>query len=285
VFHNGAAHPLDMSSGCRRFVGEPAPSADLHELAADGAEHARNEHRFGDAAVLVSAGLERLVRHLREAVEIEAVVPVRPPNERQTVRAAVLYHVMEASLQVFEHGPRPARIAFVRDDVVEHRPVAGLPDVGGRRSNHPERVVVEAAAHLGVPLLGEQLILVECAAVFVLRAGEIQDPLARALGDHVHEAQEILIRVAEPHAAPDAGRLVFRILGVLHVPEHEHDLVRLPLLEREVDPVAGDGRPSARNGVSRSAERWHLRVVRPLRSPVPGVRVPSVSHGHRRAPP
>ena len=68
-------------------------------------------------------------------------------------------------------------------------------------------VVVEVAADLGVALLGQRLVLVVAGAVGELGRGDVEDALAGAAGDHVDEAEDVLVRVAEAHAAADA-RLV-----------------------------------------------------------------------------
>ena len=49
-----------------------------------------DEHRLGGAAGLVLRRLERLAGRRREAVEVEAVVPVGAADQRQAVRAAVV---------------------------------------------------------------------------------------------------------------------------------------------------------------------------------------------------
>ncbi len=66
-------------------------------------------------------------------------------------------------------------------------------------------IVVEAAADLGVPLLRQRLVLVEARAVGQLRRREVEDALPRPLRDEVHAAEQILVRVAEAHAAADAA--------------------------------------------------------------------------------
>ena len=53
-------------------------------------EQPGDEHRLGDAAVRLLGGLERLVRRLGEAVEVQAVVPVGAADERQAVRPEVV---------------------------------------------------------------------------------------------------------------------------------------------------------------------------------------------------
>src|SRR5207237_398391 len=83
-------------------------------------------------------------------------------------------------------------------------------------------VVVEPAAQVIVAALGERLILGVRAAVRKLRGGDIDDAFASALRHEVHEAEQILIRIAEAHAAPNA-RLEIR--GATRHVEGDHALV------------------------------------------------------------
>ena len=48
-------------------------------------EHARNEHALRHRTLAGPGDLETLARVLGEAVQVQAVVPVRTPDERQTV--------------------------------------------------------------------------------------------------------------------------------------------------------------------------------------------------------
>ncbi len=64
---------------------------------------------------------------------------------------------------------------------------------------------VEAATDRVVAALGQRLILVVGAAVLELRGRDVQNALPGALGDQVHEAEQVLVRVTEAHATPDAA--------------------------------------------------------------------------------
>ena len=129
-----------------------------------------------------------------------------------------------------------ARRVVVRDLLIEDRPVAGLLEVRGHRQDQPGRVVVEVAADVVVAALGERLVLVIGAAGRQLRRGGVDDALARALGHHVHEAEQVLVRVAEAHAAADA-RLVQR--GRARHVERHHALVGVPDVDHAVDVLVG----------------------------------------------
>ncbi len=78
---------------------------DRRELTRREHEQARDEHRLGDASLAVLGRLERLARLLGEAVEVEAVVPVGPPDERQAVRTEPVERVLHRAMQVLEQRP------------------------------------------------------------------------------------------------------------------------------------------------------------------------------------
>lgn len=94
----------------------------------------------------------------------------------------------------------PAVLALAEGGLVQNGPVARLAEVGVRSGNEPQRVVVKAAAHSQVALLGQGLVLVIGAAVGELGGGNVQDAFPRPLGDHVDEAQQVLTGVTEAHA-------------------------------------------------------------------------------------
>lgn len=94
----------------------------------------------------------------------------------------------------------PAVLALAEGGRVQNGPVARLAEVGVRSGNEPQRVVVKAAAHSQVALLGQGLVLVIGAAVGELGGGNVQDAFPRPPGDHVDEAQQVLTGVMEAHA-------------------------------------------------------------------------------------
>ena len=69
------------------------------------------------------------------------------------------------------------------------------------------------------------------AARWKLRRGQVEDALPRARRDHVHKTEQVLIRVAKAHAAPDA-RLVERSRA-RHV-ERDHALIGVPDVDHAV---------------------------------------------------
>ena len=142
------------------------------------------------------------------------------------------------------------------------RPIAGFLDVGGDAQHQPERVVVEVAADVVVAALGQRLILVERAAVFQLRGGQIEHALAGARGNHLDEAEQVLVGIAETQAASDAG---FVEGGRTRHIERGHALVGVPDVDHAVGvQVRGlhlDASRASRPNTPERAE-GRIRVVR-----------------------
>ncbi len=121
-------------------------------------------------------------------------------------------------------------------------------------------VVVEVAADLGVPLLRQRLVLVEAGAVGELRRGEVEDPLPRAVGDQVDEAEHVLIRVAEAHAAADPGLVEARRAREV---ERRHALVLVPGAEHPLRVRVGAlGLEPRKQVVPQGAYRRERRIDR-----------------------
>ena len=75
-------------------------AAELRVFPAVFDEHAGDEDRFRHRSLAGAEGLEALARFFREAVEIQAVVPVRPSDERQRMRPEMGGREAEASAEV-----------------------------------------------------------------------------------------------------------------------------------------------------------------------------------------
>ena len=75
--------------------------------------------------------LETLARVLGEAVQVQAVVPVRTPDERQTVGTQMGAGKVEAAAQVLHQSLRLGGVVIKGYLFFQNRPVAGLPQVGG----------------------------------------------------------------------------------------------------------------------------------------------------------
>ena len=186
---------------------------------------------------------------LREAVQVQAVVPVGAADERQAVGAEVVEDVVERALQVLEERRRVLRVVVEGHRLLQDPEVARLLDVGRRPRDEPERVVVEARPDVVVPPLRERLVLVVGAAVRLLGGGDVEDALPRPRRDEVHEAEQVLVRVAEAHAAADAG---LEVRGRARHVEGDHALVGVPDVDHPVETLVA--------GLHRVL-RQHLRPV------------------------
>ena len=132
----------------------------------------------------------------------------------------------------------PAVLALAEGGLVQNGPVARLAEVGVRSGNEPQRVVVKAAAHSQVALLGQGLVLVIGAAVGELGGGNVQDAFPRPLGDHVDEAQQVLTGVTEAHAPAHAA---FEVAGGTAHVEGDHALVLVPDVYHAVQLLVAGG--------------------------------------------
>ena len=97
---DGLLHLRGLALGQRGLVLAAGEARERGVVGRDVAEHLRDHHGLGVLPVLVRAALEGVVRVLREAVEVEAVVPVGAADERQAVRAEVVHGVVERAAQV-----------------------------------------------------------------------------------------------------------------------------------------------------------------------------------------
>ena len=181
-----------------------ASPADLLELPADIDEHAGDQHALGDPALSGLRRLEGFIRIDGVAVQIQAVVPVRPADQGKPVGSQVVDHVSEGTAQVLEETPHAVGIVVEGNLFLEDRPIAGLLEVGAGGQDQPERIVVEVSSDRGVASLGQRLVLVVGAAVLLLDGGHVQDPLSGSLGDLMHATQQILVGIPEAQAPADA---------------------------------------------------------------------------------
>ena len=94
-------HGVDAPAGSCGLIGKLQAVAQLCILAPVLDEHARNEHALGHRALAGTGDLEALARVFREAVQIQAVVPVRAANERQAVGAKMGAGKAKSAAQVF----------------------------------------------------------------------------------------------------------------------------------------------------------------------------------------
>ncbi len=141
------------------------------------------------------------------------------------MRPKAIERVLETALQVFVERLLGARLIVVGNGLVEDAPIARFLDIGGDADDQPVRIVVEVAADVVVAALGERLILVIGAAGWQLRRGEVEDAFACARRHHVHEAQQVLVGIAEAQPASNARFIERR--RARHI-ERCHALVRVP---------------------------------------------------------
>ena len=236
VLVNDLFHFGGLGQATFGFLALPAFLRDGGEFLPGQHEQAGDENRLGDLAVLVGRGLERLARRVGETVEVQAIVPVGAADERQAVRAEAFERVIEAAAQVFVERLLGAGLVLELHRLVEDAPVAGFLEVGRDAEDEPVRVVVEAAADVVVAALGERLILVERAAGLELRGGDVEDAFAGAGRNHLDEAEQVLVRIAEAEAAADAGFVERR--RARHV-ERGHALVGVPDVDHAVGVDVG----------------------------------------------
>ena len=119
-----------------------------------------------------------------------------------------------------------------RSGMIEDRSISGLTQISAGAGNKPERVIIEAAADVGIAALCEGLILMICRTVLELDRCDVDDPLTRTLGDEVHESKEVLTRISEAHSAAGTGLPV--ACRTAHVKCY-HTLVLMPDVDHAVN--------------------------------------------------
>ena len=121
------------------------------------------------------------------------------------------------------HRGAAVRRILERDGRVEQVEPARFAHVGRDAEHQPERVVVEAAADLAVAGPRQRLVLVIGAAVALLRGREVHQALADLVRHDVHDAETVLVRIAEADAAAATGLEQRRAAREI---ERDHALVR-----------------------------------------------------------
>ena len=211
-------------------------------LAAIFHEHARNEHALSHRASLgpviwkLSPGCSEKQFRFRQSFQSARPISGRPWGQMGM-------GVAEAPAQMLHQGLCSGHVVVKGNRLVQDRPVTGLPQIGGGARNEPERVIVEAAAHVAVALFGQGLVLVVGTAVLKLGGSNVQDALPCAGRDHVDEAQQILTGIPEPHAAADAALV---IAGTAAHVEGDHALILVPKAHHPVQLFLAGGQLPAR---------------------------------------
>jgi len=148
-----------------------------------------NEYAFSHSAILIGCGLERLSGLIGETIEIEAVIPIRSPNQRQTMWTPPVQRVLDGFLQVNIEGLLAARLVVKGDRFIQDLPVTRFFKVSSNRENQPERIVIEITSNVIIAALGQGLVLVICSTGGQLRGSQVQDTLPRPRWNQVHKAQ------------------------------------------------------------------------------------------------
>ena len=211
---------------------------DLRQLVGGQREQAGDEHRLGDAARPVLGGLERLARGRREAVEVEAVVPVGPTDQRQPVRTEPVERVAHRALQVLVQRRLRARLVVEGHLLVEDPAVARLLHVGGDGEDQPQRVVVEAGSDGVVAALRQRLVLVVGAAGRELGRGDVEDALRARSGTMCTNPSRSWFESRKPMPRPMPG---LEQRGRARQVERDHALVRVPDVDHPVGVLVRRG--------------------------------------------
>ncbi len=93
-------------------------------------EQPGDKDALGDPAVPVGGGLERLTRRIRKAVQVQAVIPVGAPDQRQAVRADPLERVLDRALQMPVQAFLRAGPVVIGNRRLQDAPIAGLFEIG-----------------------------------------------------------------------------------------------------------------------------------------------------------
>ena len=154
---------------------------------------------------LVLCCLERFVRVIREAVQVQAVVPVGTTDKWQSVRAEIVPGECKTDSEMLQKGLLATRNIVERHHLIQNREVPGLLEIGKCTEKKPERVVIETSANTVVAPLCQWLILVIAAPVRELCGGNVEDAFTGSFRYLVNEADEILVGIPEAHSASDSA--------------------------------------------------------------------------------
>ena len=217
----------DIGSFFRQVQGVTEPGVFLSVFD----KHGGYENTFGNRPLAGTEGLKAFAGLRGKTVQVQAVVPVCPADLRQTVRTQMGSGEAYASAQMLHQRSRPGRIAVKSAFLVQNGEIPGFPYVGGCTGNQPERIVIKSAADVRISLFGKRLILVVCASVLKLCAGNIQDALPRTGGDQVDKAQQILAGIPESHSPAQPA---LKIAGTAAHIKGDHALILIPHIHKPV---------------------------------------------------
>ena len=98
MFQHDLFHGLGLGAQVKRGRQLALVFGDVGQLVGSQHKQPANEDRFGHLAIFIGGGLERLPRGIREAVEVQAVIPIGAPDQGQAVRADAFEGVSHAAL-------------------------------------------------------------------------------------------------------------------------------------------------------------------------------------------
>ena len=242
----GAAEPLAVPTGGQRgvfhgggfgaYLGSFLGATDLVQNFGKGVAvfdiHTGNKDALGNGSFAGTGGLEAFARLLAETVQVQAVIPVGTPDQRQTVRTLVGAQIAEAAAQMLQQRLGKAVIVVKIDLLVQNGVVTRFAQIGVHGGDQPQRVIVEAGANVHIALFRQRLVLVVGAAVGELGGGNVQDALPRAGGDQMHKPQKVLAGITEAHTAAGAALIIAG--GAAHI-KGDHTLVLVPDIDHTVE--------------------------------------------------
>ena len=100
-------------------------------------EHAGDKYGLGNRSLTWTEGLEGFARMLREAVEVQTVIPVSTSDQGQIVWSLVVYDIVEGAFQMLHQCRCHAHIIVVRHHLFQDTKVSCLADISTRTCNQP----------------------------------------------------------------------------------------------------------------------------------------------------
>ena len=116
--------------------------------------------------------------------------------------------------------------------MLQNGKVPRLADISVSTGNQPQRVIIEAAAHIVVAPFCQRLVLMIGGAVRPLDGGNVDDAFPGTLRRHVDKTQQILAAVPEPHAPSGTG---LKVAGTAAHIKGDHALVLVPGVHHTVE--------------------------------------------------
>ena len=191
---HGFYHSIDISCSTFGLIKFAHFATQFHIITSAHHKQACNHQRFGLRALCFVFGcLERFVWIPREAVQVQAVVPVGTANQWQHVRSQIFNNMIERNVQVLHQCNFTSRLVIERHHFIENREVARLLDIGHRTKDEPHGVVVKSATNTIVAAFGQGLILMIASTIGELRRGNVDDTFACSFRYLMHKAHQVLI--------------------------------------------------------------------------------------------